>query len=226
MDVATIRAYVRNHLEVDDEELPDDLLNIYLQDAFERTVALDNRWPRAEAAWSLSKVIGSIAVSLPPDVLIPSIVAVTSSTTAQRLIYLTQENAQDMFAQSTATTQGNPTYWSTWGRELLLWPNPGADVSYDLTIRGYRQPVWDNAASTLPDIDERLHPALAYYAMALTYSAQEDEILEGVYMARWDRDAKAFMGAIMDPPRHRPLVLNGGPAVLGGSSYYIVPPES
>ena len=48
MDVQTLRNYVRNHLEVDDEELPDTLLNIYLQDAFERTVALDNRWPRNE----------------------------------------------------------------------------------------------------------------------------------------------------------------------------------
>jgi hypothetical protein len=43
-------------------------------------------------------------------------------------------------------------------------------------------------------------------------------------MARWDRDVKAQMAAIMDPPRHRPLVMNGGAAVLGGASYVIVPP--
>ena len=28
----------------------------------------------------------------------------------------------------------------------------------------------------------------------------------------------------MDPPRHRPLVLHGGAAVLGGASYVINPP--
>lgn len=224
MDVVALRAFVRNHLEVDDEELPDSLLNVYLQDAFERTVALDNRWPRNETTWHAAKVLDSTVVNLPPDVLIPSIISITPTGTFQRLIYMTHENAEDMFASTGTITQGNPTYWSTWGRELSLWPNPGPTVSFDLTVRGYRQPVWDNAASTIPDIDDRLHPALAYYAMALTYSAQEDEILEGVYMARWDRDAKAFMGAIMDPPRHRPLVLNGGPAILGGSSYYIVPP--
>jgi hypothetical protein len=225
VDVAAIRAYVRNHLEVDDEELPDSLLNTYLQDAFERTVALDNRWPRNEATWEVSKSLGTISAALPPDMLIPAIVSVTPRSTYQRLIYMSQENAEDMFAQSGTVSQGNPTYWSTWGREMLLWPNPGPDVSFDLTVRGYRQPVWDNAASTIPDIDERLHPALAYYAMSLAYAAQEDEILEGVNLARWDRDAKSFMGAIMDPPRHRPLVLNGGPGILGGSSYYIVPPS-
>jgi hypothetical protein len=222
VDVATIRAYVRNHLEVDDEELPDSLLNTYLQDAFERTVALDNRWPRNETFWHVSKVAGEDVVALPSDVLIPSIISVMAGI--QRLTYITQENVEDLFAQSTAIATGIPVYWSTWGRNMTLWPNPGLDNTHDLTIRGYRQPVWSNAASDIPDLDPRLHPALAYYAMALAYSAQEDEILEGVYMARWDRDAKALMGSIMDPPRHRPLVMNGGPAVLGGAGYYIVPP--
>lgn len=224
MDVASIRAYVRNHLEVDDEELPDALLNTYLQDAFVRTISLDNRWPRYEAQWDVSKVIDEAEISLPPDVLIPSIISVTSHNQYRRLTYISQENAEDLFTQQQVVAVGEPVWWSTWGRKLSLWPNPGPEVSYDLTIRGYRQPVWDNAASVIPDLDEQLHPALAYYAMALTYSAQEDEILEGVYMARWDRDVKSIMGSIMDPPRHRPLVLNGGPAVLGGASYYIVPP--
>ncbi len=225
MDVATIRAYVRNHLEVDDEELPDVLLDPYLQDAFERTVALDNRWPRNETTWHLSKVIDAHTVALPPDVLIPSIISVTAHSMNRRLTYITQENAEDMFTQQAVVAEGDPTFWSTWGRELSLWPNPTPTMSFDIVVRGYRQPAWANGASSIPDVDERLHPAIAYYAMALAYSAQEDEILEGVYMARWDRDAKALMGAIMDPPRHRPLVLNGGPAVLGGSSYYIVPPS-
>jgi hypothetical protein len=224
VDVASIRTFVRNHLEVDDEELPDALLNIYLQDGFERTIALDNRWPRNETTWQVSKVLGTTIINLPPDVLIPSIMSVTSHNAYRRLSYLSQENLESLFTENQAIAEGDPVYWSTWGRELSLWPNPGVNVSYDITVRGYRQPVWDNAASTIPDLDERLHPALAYYAMALTYAAQEDEILEGVYMARWDRDAKAFMGSIMDPPRHRPLVLNGGVGVLGGASYYIVPP--
>ena len=169
-------------------------------------------------------MIDGYVTTLPPDVLIPSIISITAHSMNRRLTYISYENAEDMFTQNNVIAIGDPVYWSTWGRELQLWPNPGPAVSYDMTVRGYRQPVWNEAASTIPDIDERLHPAIAYYAMALTYAAQEDEILEGVYMARWDRDAKAFMGAIMDPPRHRPLVLNGGPAILGGSSYVIVPP--
>ena len=224
MDVATLRAYVRNHLEVDDEELPDMLLDPYLQDAFERTMSLDNRWPRNEATWHVAKVPGDYNVALPPDVLIPAILSVLTHSNSRRLTYITQENIEDLFTANPVTATGDPVYWSTWGREMTLWPNPGLDASYDVTIRGYRQPAWNTGASAIPDLDQRLHPALAYYAMALAYAAQEDEILEGVYMARWDRDVKTFMRAIMDPPRHRPLVMHGGAVFGGGNTYVIVPP--
>lgn len=222
MDVQGLRNYVRDHLEVDDEELPDSLLNVYLQDAFEQTIARDNRWPRYEKTWSISKGVDSLVAALPADLLISSIMSVLNGI--HQLAYITQENAELMFSQAAPPTVGTPAYYSVWGRELNLWPNPGVDVNYDMVVRGYRQPVWSNEASGIPDLDERLHPAVAYYAMSLVYSAQEDEILEGVHMARWDRDVRGLMKAILDPPRHRPLVMNGGDRGLGGNSFVINPP--
>jgi hypothetical protein len=91
-------------------------------------------------------------------------------------------------------------------------------------LRGYRQPVWSASASAIPDLDARLHQALAYYAIGLVYAAQEDEILEGVYMARWQRDVTQQAKMILEPARHRPLVLNGGGPVGGVPSYVINPP--
>ena len=222
MDVQELRNYVRNHLEVDDEELPDSLLNVYLQDAFEHTIAFDNRWPRNEKTWTVSKIVGNTTATLSDDLLIPSIMSVTNGI--QRLTYLTQENVEQMFSQAAPPTTGTPIYYSVWGRELSFWPSPSVDASYDVVVRGYRQPVWTNEASAIPDLDGRLHLALAYYAMALCYSAQEDEILEGVHMSRWDRDLKMFARSILDPPRNRPLVLNGAIGQLGGNSYVINPP--
>lgn len=222
MDVQELRNYVRNHLEMDDEELPDVLLNVYLQDAFERTIVRDNRWPRYEKTWPVSKVEGDDVIVLPDDLLVPSIMSVLHGL--QQLTYITQENAEAKFSQAVPPTTGTPFYYSVWGRNLNLWPSPGTEASYDMVIRGYRQPVWNNEASTIPDLDDRLHLALAYYAMALAYSQQEDEILEGVHMARWDRDVLATMRSIMDPPRNRPLVMNGAAAGLGGNSYVINPP--
>lgn len=218
MQVQELRAYVRNHLEMDDEELPDVLLNNYLQDAFDRTMARNNNWPRNEKTWSLSKIADMPAVSLPPDLNLPTIMSVTSVADGYRIVQANHENAETTFGTQPITGITKPIYYSLWGGQLWLWP--GTSV-YDIVLRGYRQPVWTNAASEIPDLDERLHLALAYYAMGLAYAQQEDEILEAVYMARWDRDVASQMRAILEPSHHRPLVMNAGNPVGGTPSYVI-----
>jgi hypothetical protein len=215
-----MRDYVRSHLEMDDEELPDVLLNRYLQDGFDATLAMDNRWPRQETIWHVSKVINASTVTLPVDCSPNTIMSVIGQG-GYRLVYMNHENAEDLFSPTTMITTGAPLYWSFWVDQMYLWPTPEVTLSYDITVRGYRRPLWNDAASTIPDMDVRLHQAICYYAMGLSYAAQEDEILEGVYMARWNRDAVARMKAIMEPSHHRPLVLHGGTPV-GGVSPYVV----
>jgi hypothetical protein len=226
MDVGTIKSYVRNHLEMDEEELPDGLLNIYLQDAFDRTMAYDNRWPRYETTWELSQVPGSDDITLNPEINRPSIMSVISTVDGYRLVMISPENAEQTYLNGNITViTGAPIYYSLWHDKMQLWPRPAESaLPYGLSIRAYRQPVWTNGASDVPDLDERLHITLAYYAMGLVYAQQEDEILEGVYMARWQRDLSQQMKTILEAPHHRPLVLNGGATIGGVPSYVINPP--
>lgn len=226
MDVGTIKSYIRNHLEMDDEELPDALLDVYLQDAFDRTMAYDNRWPRYEKTWQVSQVPNETTITLPPDLNRPSIMTVISAADGYRLVMADPSNAEQVFLDGNTSVQtGAPVYYSVWQNKMTLWPQPGT-LPYDLTVRAYRQPVWTSASSDVPDLDDRLHVTLAYYAMSLVYAQQEDEILEGVYMARWQRDLSQQMKTILEAPHHRPLVLHGGAMIGGAPSYVINPPTT
>lgn len=232
MDVKELQDYVRNHLELDEDDLPDSLLNPYLQDAFQRTIDFDGRWPRYEKAWDVALIAGQPAVSLPADIDPTQLLTVISQANGYRLVGITQENAEALYLQGNVTVMtGAPIYYSLFGTDangltqLYMWPTPDVTAGpYSLHLRGYRQPVWSEAASTIPDLDARLHFALAYYAMGLVYAAQEDEILEGVYMARWSRDLAQAAKRILAPAHHRPLVLNGGAPTGGVPSYIIIPP--
>ena len=95
-------------------------------------------------------------------------------------------------------------------------PRNGA---HPVQIRGYRYPTdWiAGGAGAVPDCDARLHMLLAHYAIALAYAQQEDEVLEDVYMKRWQAGFAAARNAIVNPRHHRPLVFNGG---LPLTSYY------
>ena len=213
MDVQGIKNYVRAQLDMDDEELPDTLLDIYLQEAFDRTMAFDNRWPRNETTWRVAKVPGEATALLPPDLNVPSLTAVwLLGSNAHQLLIVDHKTAEDSFgatAYQTNSGVSNPTYISVWSGRIHLWPTPDLGASIQIAVRGYRQPVWTNGASVIPDLDERLHVTLAYFAIALSYAQQEDEVLEGVYMARWDRDLRQQLRAILDPVHSRPLVLGG-----------------
>ena len=212
-------------MEVDEEELSDQILNIYLQEAFDRTMAADNRWPRNETTWILAKVPGNDFISLPADLNIPSITSIMSINDGYQLAIVNHENAERHYTPLTTRGVGQPVYVSVWGNRLYLWPRLNADISLDIALRGYRQPVWTNGASDIPDLDPRLHVTLCYFAISLAYAAQEDEVLEGVYLARWDRDLKNQMRTIMEPVHNRPLVLHGGAPVGGVPSFVINPPS-
>jgi len=224
VDTQSLRNYTRAQLEVDDEELPDAILNVYLQDAFERTIAMDNRWPRNEGSWSLSQLPGNDGITCPPDMNIPSVMSVVATDNGYRLAIIAHENAEDQFVPINSSGYVEPLYVSFWAGKMHLWPRLAPEQSFDIQVRAYTQPIWDNTASAIPDLDPRLHIALCYYAIALAYSAQEDEVLEGVYMARWNRDVMQSIRAIMEPVHNHPLVLHGGSRIGGTPSYVIIPP--
>jgi len=227
MDVQGIKNYVRAQLDMDDEELPDSLLDVYLQEAFDRTMAFDNRWPRNETSWTIAKIPGEQTALLPLDLNLPSLTSAwLTGTSSHQLLIVDQKTAEDSFggAYRTDASGDVPAYVSVWNGQLHLWPTPSMASTIQIAIRGYRQPVWTIGASDIPDLDPRLHVTLAYFAIALSYAQQEDEVLEGVYMARWDRDLRQQLRAILDPIHNRPLVLGGaGPIAPGRSVIVNVP---
>lgn len=226
MDVQALRDFVRLQLDVDEEELPDTLLNLYLQEAFDRTMAFSNRWPRNETAWALSMAIGETNIPVPPELNLPSMVSVVSTSSPGIVLStINHENAEQMFISDAIVPTGTPGFISVWAGHFYLWPRPDTStVEYNIAIRGYRQPVWANGASDIPDLDERLHMTLAWFAIALAYAQQEDEVLEGIYMARWERDLAQQMKSIMEPVMNRPLIMGGGGIPWGASGYTIIPP--
>jgi hypothetical protein len=224
IDVQGLRQYVRDHLELDEADLPDQLLNVYLQEAFDRTMAFTNEWPRNEAVWSLAKVPGTLTITLPADVSVPGILSVVEADRSYKLVSIVHENAEYQFGTVQGEGERAPMYYSLWMGQMYLWPLPGTDQAVNLTLRGYRQPVWDNAASAIPDLDPRLHVTLCYFAMALVHAGQEDEVMEGVYLARWQRDLTQQLRTIMQPVGNKPLVMHGGSGVGGYPSFVIVPP--
>jgi hypothetical protein len=215
VNLQQLRDYIRMQLDMDQEELPDPMLDAYLQEAFDRTVAMEQRWPSREVIVAAAKLAGAQTATLPAGMSGSGIMSVIDTTNGgTRLVQVSNEQAEDNFTHIQTTTI--PMYYSLWGPGLRLWPSP--DVEIQLQVRGYRDslPWMAGGTSAEPDLDPRLHISLAHYAIALSYAQQEDDVLEDVYMKRFTAGFQIAHEAICNPRHHRPVIYAGG-LPLGGT---------
>lgn len=208
MNLQQLRDEIRVQLDMDEDELPNSLLDSYVQEGFTRTIAMESRWPFYEATWPLAS-IGDTFLDIPVEVNTQQIASLIDGVTGIRLMQIAPELAEDNFVSGATPTQ--PCYYTIWGNQITLWPHYSGDVR-DFTLRGYRYPKdWVNGgAGSEVDADPRLHKLLVHYAISLAYAQQEDEVLEGTYMQRWQASYLAAHNAICSPRHHRPLIMNGG----------------
>jgi hypothetical protein len=212
--IAELRAKVRSQTEQTSSELSDSTIDSYLQEAFNRTIAVENKWPFYEKHWDLTLAVGQSAMAVPSDLNRPSVLSLVLVTTdAYYPLRLTDyETADALYAwRPTASLQSYLEY-SFFEQYIYLWPASTFAEETSFILRGYRLPTdWLAGPSTTEvDADERLHLPLAHYAIALSYEKQEADGLADKYMERWQRDVEAARQAIMEPSRQLPLVMGGG----------------
>lgn len=226
MNLDELRTVVRAQTQTTSGDLADPVIDVFLQQAFERTINGETRWPFYESHWDLTLPAGEMMMPLPGDVNQSGIMALYDTVRNFRLTQIAGEYGDDHFAGPQVGTL-NPVMYSIWNDTIYLWPRVQSSVEDRFyRLRGYRLPVTWLTPAQEPDCDARFHLPLTHYAVALAYAQQEDETLETVYMDRWQRDVELAHRAIMDPRHQRPLVMSGSidSYDVKGPAWVLVPP--
>lgn len=216
MNLSELRDAVRTQMDLTEDDLLNTTLDMYIREAYDRTIQLERRWPFFESSWSVSCTAGG-AITVPAT--LSGIASLTDDEYGWRLVQIGPELAEDKFKGNTWVA--TPAYFSWWGDTLTLRPNPSEVRAY--TIRGWRKPIdWvSEGAAAEVDADTRLHLPLFHYACSLAYAQLEDTELENTYMRRWAATAEQAHDDIMRPQHHEPLVMNGGTRVKTSSVRFV-----
>ena len=190
MNLQQMRDLVRTQLDLDDTDLPDVLLDAFLQEGYDRVVGLEQRWPFFELTWQITVDTDGIGV-VPLDAQV--IEQLLSGGYLLRRIDL----RLGVGAFANTTTPGTPAYWTVLNQQLKVWPSPSAAIS--VTGYGYRHGAdWIAVgASSECDCDRRLHIPICWYAASLGYAQQEDEVLEATYQKRFNESSALARDTIM-----------------------------
>jgi len=210
MNLTELTDYVWSQTDTTEYDLPAATIANYIDEAFQRTIAAENRWPSYEKTWTVIVPVGASSATLDSDVNRPGVVAVTNLKSGWKVEQISEEEADLKFGSDLEEGGGlKAFYYSFWADQINFWPRTKATVETQFLMRGYRKPLSTFAPDGQVDADPRLHRPLAHFAVALAYAQQEDEVLESTYMQRWQRDVEMARSAIMDTANNRPAVMHG-----------------
>ena len=204
--------FVRDITDLDEADLPSSLIVSYLKDGFQRIINLERRWPFLETTYTLSTVANQRDYAT-STIGFGDLREVTSvldnSTSGNRLSLISIDEAEAVWHGS-FDTPTRPLFYAEWGDVIKLYPKP--DTVYPLTVRGYRKTsyTWTTNLNLQVDCDERLHNAIAYYAVAQAYNRQEDPELSNVYKQSFDEAVMLGRKELMRANGHRPMVMSRG----------------
>ena len=204
--------FVRDITDLDDADLPSSLIRQYMKDGFNRIINLERRWPFLEETYSLSTVAGQrdYPMSTIGSGDLREITSILDdSTVGNRLSIITVDEAENIWHGSFDTAT-RPLFFAEWSDTIKLYPKP--DTVYPLVIRGYRKPsyTWVTDTSQQIDCDDRLHDAIAYYAVSQAYKRQEDNEMARAYKDSFDEAVGIARKELMRGPSHRNMVLSRG----------------
>lgn len=206
MTLQQIRDYVRDHMDLEEDDLPNHVLDTFIREGSRRIERADAHWPfyQAITTFTLSPEQGRIKLAEVADDLDKLVLLKRGDDQLLRYVGVRE------LMQLRETRRSRPTYWTQWGDTLIFWPTP--DTEAEIQLLYYRRPhdwVADGAGG-VPDMPEELHEAIASWALAHAYAQQEDPEMAALYIQKWQDQLTTFKRTINEMPLEQPIVLNGG----------------
>lgn len=210
MNLATLRAQVREMADLDEFDLPDSVIDQYAKEGFQRIYALERRWPHLQQTYTFNTVVGQREYTISSIGDIREIISIVDGSPAgNRLTLIDHNNAEDVWIGN-LDTSSRPYFYSFWDATLYLWPKP--DAVYPMTVRAYRNPVytWLTTTSETIDIDQWFHAILPYFVLARVYQRQEDAELAAMHMRNFEEGVALARRDLMKASSAQPVIMSGG----------------
>lgn len=210
MTASVLRTTVRDIVDLDSEDLPDSLLNLYIRDGYYRILDLEKRWNWLETSFTFTTVTDQRAYSISAFTADPisQVVSVVDNVgVGSRLDMVGYDMAEQTYIGS-YDTSGDPLFYAVWNGSIHLFPKP--NNARVLSVRAYREPIdWQTTGGAV-DAAPSLHFPLVYYACSRIYQKLEDAQMAAVYKQAFDEGVQLARSSIMKPTSHGQLIMAHG----------------
>jgi hypothetical protein len=212
LSLQQIRDYVRLHLDLEVEDLPDVVIDTFAREGSRRIERAEPRWPFYEVTYPLTLIANASSVvknDIATDLDQISSINHTPAVAFPPLVWVGHETINDQLSMRPGAL-GRPMYFSEWAGSILFYP--AADIEYTFNVNGYKQPAdWvADGAGGVPDMPDELHNTVALWCMSKAYYQQEDDVLGATFERQFSDELNEFRRRLVITPYAQPLVIGGG----------------
>lgn len=204
MTLQGCRDYVRGILDLDVDDLPDSILDVYIREGYRKTSRFEQNWPFYWTSVTAVTVAGQAAYSLTGLGVERIQVVVGPHGPLQAVDRFKVRN----YFTGTSTT-GEPRFWSIDPQNVTFWPTP--DSAYTFTIEGFRSPgTFPVASGSVLDLPADFDEVVCQWALSRAYFQQDDTELGALHATEWEKATTGLREVYQPLEETQPLVLNRG----------------
>ena len=210
MTASDLRSTVRDITDLDIEDLPDSLLNLYLRDGYYRILDLEKRWVFLEKSFTFSTVANQRPYNIASFTNDPigQIVSVIDESGIGLSLDMVPFDMAETTYVGAYDTSGDPLFYAIWEGQIHLFPKPNNVRT--LKVRGYREPTDWVGEDDVVDAAPSLHFALVYYACSRIYQRLEDTVMAAEYKRSFDEAVVLASKNVQKPSSHAHMRLSAG----------------
>lgn len=204
-----IRDYVYLHLELDEDDVPVNLIDTWATEGFLRVVKSIRKWPFYRSQANFTTVSGQQQYSRTDDLGGLRTIASIQGPWGEMRYGEHQEMSQRYFRTgATTTTSGRPESFSEWGDIFYLWPVP--NDSYDIRVLGYREAVvFGSDPASSPDMPDQFHQLIRSWVLYRAYLHQDDTELAEIEIQQFQGMLDLMIAEEIRDDGIRPMVYGG-----------------
>ncbi len=210
MTATQLRSTVRQITDLDSDDLPDGLLNLYIRDGYYRILDLEKRWTFLETSFNFSTVANVRAYPISGFTVDPisEVVSIVDNTKSGFRLDMVGYDMAEQTYSGAYDTSGEPLFYAVWNGNINIYPKP--NNSRSLTCRGYREPIdWITNDNNV-DAPASLHFPLVYYAVSRVYQQMEDTTMATIYKQSFDEGVALARKKLTQPTSHGQLIMAHG----------------
>ena len=213
MTATTIRSFVRTSLDVDAEDIPDSLLDVWMQDAVTRIISHFGEspvWLQVEYTFTTVPSVQSYNLDTTEGLKVPQPLQTVDEVRSPLFSLTPRQHRQVRESYRTDSPSGRPQEFSLWNRDLFLWPKPVAAEA--IQVLGIRKPDWNwiTTGSGAPDMPEEFHTLIAHWSLARAYAQQDDPEMANFFRGEFASTLVSTATRFINNVTALPMVMNGG----------------